>query len=145
MYFGTYEHTLDDKGRLLIPRKIKENLGSESSLYIMQGFEGSIAVYDKDAFEKLTKDVNSLNFYKKNSRDYLRIALSSVYELTIDKVGRIQIPTQVLNKFKISKEVTIIGVNDHFEIWDKEAFVTYQNEASERFSEIAESLEKEHE
>ena len=145
MYFGTYEHTLDDKGRLLIPRKIKENLGSESALYIMQGFEGSIAVYDKEAFEKLTKDVNSLNFYKKNSRDYLRIALSSVYELTIDKVGRIQIPTQVLNKFKISKEVTIIGVNDHFEIWDKEAFVTYQNEASERFSEIAESLEKEHE
>lgn len=145
MYFGTYEHTLDDKGRLLIPRKIKENLGSESTLYIMQGFEGSIAVYDREAFEKLTKDVNSLNFYKKNSRDYLRVALSSVYELNIDKVGRIQIPTQVLNKFHIKKEVSIIGINDHFEIWDKEAFIAYQNEASERFSEIAESLEKEHE
>ena len=142
MYFGNYEHSLDDKGRLLIPSKLREGLKADSSLYILKGFEGCLSVYNESEFLKLTKECESISFNKKNSRDYLRLVLSSVVELSIDKVGRIQLPSQTLNKFNIKKEVVIIGVGDHFEIWDLKKFNEYQSEANERFEEIAESLEK---
>lgn len=143
MYFGSYEHTLDDKGRLMIPRKLKEGLSEGSPLYIMKGFEGCIAVYNEPEFAKLSQECSSISFNKKNSRTYLRLMLSSVTELTVDKVGRIQLPSQTISKYQIGKQVMIIGVGDHFEIWDLVKFNEYQQEANENFEEIAESLDKE--
>ncbi len=143
MYFGSYEHTLDEKNRLLIPKKLKEGLKENAFLYILKGFESCLAVYNQDEFDKLIKQSESISFNKKNSRDYLRLMLSSVTELNIDKVGRIQLPQQLINKFQISRNVIIIGVYDHFEIWDKTKYEEYQSEANERFEQIAESLEKE--
>lgn len=145
MFFGSYEHTLDDKGRLLIPKKIKENLGEANLLYIMQGFEGCLAIYTEAEFNHLVDECNNLSFYKKNSRDYLRVMLASVSELNLDKVGRIQLPNQILAKFKIEKEVVIIGVNDHFEIWNKSSYRQYEAGVNDRFEEIAESLKSENE
>ena len=145
MYFGNYEHSLDEKGRLMIPRQLRNGLKENCPLYILQGFEGCIAVYSETEFNKLISECQSISFNKKNSRDYLRLVLSSVTELNIDKVGRIQLPIQTLAKYKINKQVTIIGVRDHFEIWDKATFDKYQKEANERFEEIAESLVKENE
>ena len=142
MFFGSYEHTLDDKGRLLLPKKIKEGLIDSSFLYILKGFEGCLSVYGKEEFVKLTKECESISFNKKNSRTYLRLVLSSVIELNVDKIGRIQLPTQILSKYQIGKQVTIIGVGDHFEIWDLNKFNDYQAEANEHFEEIAESLDK---
>ena len=145
MFFGSYEHSLDEKGRLLIPRKIKEGLKGFSNLYVMQGFEGCLAIYTEEEFKRLTEECNKLSFYKKNSRDYLRLMLASVYELSVDKVGRVQLPSQILEKYEISREVLIIGVNDHFEIWDRYKYLKYEKEANDRFEEIAESLVKENE
>ena len=145
MFFGSYEHSLDEKGRLLIPRKIKEGLKGFSNLYVMQGFEGCLAIYTEEEFKRLTEECNKLSFYKKNSRDYLRLMLASVYELNVDKVGRVQLPAQILEKYEISREVLIIGVNDHFEIWDRNTYPKYEKEANDRFEEIAESLVKENE
>ena len=145
MYFGSYEHSLDDKGRLLIPRQLKGGLEQGSKLYILKGYEGCLSIYNEDEFVKLSKDCSSLSFNKKNSRDYLRLMLSSVTELIVDKVGRIQLPTSLINKYQIGKQVIIIGVGDHFEIWDFNHFNEYQAEANERFEQIAESLERNNE
>jgi len=112
MYFGSYEHNLDDKGRLMIPRKLREGLNEGSPLYIMKGFEGCIAVYNESEFAKLAQECSSISFNKKNSRSYLRLMLSSVTELIIDKVGRIQIPAQALSKYQIGKQVMIIGFSN---------------------------------
>ena len=145
MYFGSYEHALDEKGRLLLTKTIKEGLEGSSLLYIMKGFEGCLSVYNEDEFLKLTKECETISFNKKNSRAYLRLVLSSVVELNIDKVGRIQLPSQILNKYQIGKQVTIIGVGDHFEIWDLNKFNSYQSEVNEHFEDIAESLGKDDE
>lgn len=145
MYFGSYEHTLDDKGRLMIPRRLKEGLNEGSTLYIMKGFEGCIAVYNESEFEKLSKECSQISFNKKNSRTYLRIMLSSVTALNVDKVGRIQIPSATLSKYEIGKQVMIIGVGDHFEIWDLIKFNEYQAKANENFEAIAESLDNQYE
>lgn len=145
MFFGHYEHSLDDKGRLLLPRKIKEELKDNSPLYILKGFEGCLSVYSEAEFLKLCEECEKISFNKKNSRSYLRAVLSSVIELSLDKVNRIQIPKDTLTRFHITKNVIIIGVGDHFEIWDKESYLRYEEEVNSHFEEIAESLEKDDE
>ena len=79
MFYGLYEYTLDNKGRLCIPKKIKERC--HGILYIMKGFEGALALYTSDAFDSLAKEVETLDFNKKETRAFLRVRLSSVCEL----------------------------------------------------------------
>ena len=141
MFFGHYEHSLDEKGRLLLPKKIKEELKDNSPLYVLKGFEGCLSIYREAEFLKLCEECEKISFNKKNSRSYLRAVLSSVIELMIDKVNRIQIPKDTLTRFHISKNVIIIGVNDHFEIWDSETYRRYEEEVNAHFAEIAESLD----
>ena len=140
MYFGYFEHTLDDKGRLSLPRKLREGLSEGSLLYILKGFEGCLSVYNEAEFQKLCEECSNISFNKKNSRSYLRIMLGSVVELSLDKVNRIQLPVQVLNKYQISRNVALIGVGDHFEIWDLETYKTYEKDALAHFEDVAESI-----
>ena len=140
MFFGHYEHSLDEKGRLLLPKKIKEELKDNSPLYVLKGFEGCLSVYRQDEFLKLCEECEKISFNKKNSRSYLRAVLSSVIELTIDKVNRIQLPKDVLSRYQISKNVIIIGVGDHFEIWDSDSYSKYEEEVNKNFEAIAENL-----
>lgn len=138
MFFGCFEHTLDDKGRLVIPRKMREEAGSK--LFIMKGFDGALSIYKEAEFEKLVQEFNSLPFNKKASRDYLRIQLASTCDLDVDKTGRVQLPTQLLNKYQISKEVVVIGCGDHIEVWDKKAYEQYEEQANASFEANAEKL-----
>lgn len=138
MFFGNYQHNLDDKGRLVIPSKIREISGNR--LYIMKGYDGPLSVFREDDFQKLVHKVNSLPFTQKNARDFIRLSLGSVVELEIDKQGRIQIAAKMLNDYHISKEVVIVGVGDHFEIWDAKAWSIYVKENNETYETKAESL-----
>ena len=143
MYFGYFEHTLDDKGRLSLPKRIKEGLLENASLYVLKGFEGCLSVYNESEFNKLCQECEKISFNHKNSRSYLRIVLSSVVQLNLDKVGRIQLPSQILSKYNIKKDVVILGVGDHFEIWDSEIYKAYELDANENFESIAEKMEEE--
>ena len=141
MFYGYFEHNLDDKGRLMIPKGIKQNVKGEE-LYVLKGFDGCLSVYDIDAFNLLVEKVNKQDFNKLISRQYVRTLLGSVVNLSIDKVGRIQIPNITITKYKIGKSVVVLGVGDHFEIWDKKAYLEYEKVANENFEKIAEELEK---
>ena len=143
MYFGYFEHTLDEKGRLSLPKRIKDELENNSTIYVLKGFEGCLSVYNESEFQKLTAECEKISFNHKNTRSYLRIMLGSVVQLNIDKVGRIQLPTLILNKYNIKKNVVILGVGDHFEIWDLEIYQAYEKSASDNFEEIAEKMEEE--
>ena len=138
MFFGSYIHNLDAKGRLVIPSKMRDELGEKA--YILKGFDGALSIYKESDFESLIKEIKSLPFNKKNSRAYLRIQLASVCELDIDKQGRALLPTQLLNKYGIGKEVIVIGALDHIEVWNKEEYQKYENAADSSFESIAEDL-----
>ena len=142
MYFGYYEHSLDDKGRLMIPSKLREGLIAGSPLYVIKGFEGCLSVYNEATFSKLCSQIEELSYNDKTTRNYIRNVLGSVVILNVDKLGRIQIPTSVLNRYNILKNVSVLGVGDHFEIWDLEAYLNYQKENEESFEDSADKLVK---
>lgn len=141
MFFGSYSHTLDSKNRLVIPYKMREEAGVK--IFIMKGFDGALSIYKATEFEKLVQAFNSLPFNKKASRDYLRIQLASTVELDVDNSGRIQLPTQLVNKYAITKEVMVIGAGDHIEVWSKQTYEKYEKETEANFEDTAENLVKE--
>lgn len=141
MFFGTYEHTIDEKGRLVIPRKMREEAGVR--LFIMKGFDGALSLFKENEFERLVREFNSLPFSKKDNRAYLRAQLASVCELEVDKMGRVQIPTALLNKYQIGKDVVVIGTGDHMEVWDKSTYDEYEKQVNENFENLAENIGKE--
>ena len=142
MYFGYYEHNLDDKGRLMIPSKLREGLVSGSPLYVLRGFDGCLSIYNESAFTKLYSSLEEYSYNDKNARSYIRALLSSVTQLNVDKLGRIQNPTTILGKYQIGREVSIIGVGDHFEVWDRKFYKEYEDKNSDAFEEIADQLVK---
>ena len=138
MFFGSFAHTLDEKGRLMIPRKMREELGYKA--YIMQGFDGSLSVYTEERFALLSEEFSKLPFNMRKNRDYLRAQFATTYEMDVDKLGRVQIPTALLKKFDISRNVTVLGMGDHIEIWDSAKYEAYEAEAIENFDKNAEEI-----
>lgn len=140
LFFGNYSHALDEKNRLVIPRKMREQLGSK--VFIMKGFDGALSIYHESAFSKLVEQLEKLQFNHKKERDYLRIQLASVVELEFDRLGRIIIPGQLLNKYHIGKDVLIVGVGDHIEIWNQTLYEEYAKSVEQSFEDIAEEIGK---
>jgi len=122
----------------MIPSKMRDEAGER--LYIMKGYEGCLSVFKESAFASEIQKINSLPFNQKNARDYVRLQLSSVAELEVDKQGRIQLPTQLLSEYKIGKSVYVIGVSDHFEIWDSAAWAEYLKQNANSYEVKAEML-----
>ena len=139
MFFGSFAHTLDDKGRLMVPRKMREELGSKA--YIMKGFDGSLSLYNEVRYQKLVDEFARLSFNQQKVRDYLRIQFASTYEMDVDKLGRVQIPTALLTKFNISREVLVLGIGDHIEVWDKAKYEEYENNIRDEFENLAEDID----
>ena len=138
MFYGNYEHTLDDKGRLVIPRKLRQEAGNR--VYIMMGFDGALTIFKEEVFAEMVEKAKTLPFNKKTNRDYLRAVLGSACDLDVDKLGRVQIPTQLLNKYHIGKEVVVVGAGDRMEVWDKQAYLAYEKQVQENFDSIAENI-----
>ena len=138
MFFGSFVHTLDDKGRLMVPRKMREELGFKA--YIMKGFDGSLSIYTESRYQKLVDEFSNLPFNQRKNRDYLRIQFASTHEMDVDKLGRVQIPTALLNKFNISREVIVLGIGDHIEVWNQKTYEEYENSVKDEFENIAETI-----
>lgn len=138
MFFGSYNHLLDDKNRLLIPSKFRGLVGSK--LYILKGYDGCLSLYTFEDFEKYVSHFQELPFENKLSRDVTRIALASVSELEVDKASRVQIPTALISKYSITKEVVVVGMIDHLEVWSKSSWEAYEKENESKFEEKQEKL-----
>ena len=138
MFFGSFTHTLDEKGRLMIPRKMREELSYK--VYIMKGFDGSLSIYTEERYQKLVDEFSNLPFNQRKNRDYLRLQFASTHEMDVDKLGRVQIPTALLNKFNISREVLVLGIGDHIEVWDQKKYEEYESSIKNEFENIAETI-----
>ena len=108
---------------------------------ILKGYDGALSLYDETSFNAYMAQMQELPILNnRDARDVYRIALSSVYDLTIDKIGRIVIPTNLLNRYNISRDVIVIGLIDHFEIWDKDKWEAYLSDNEEDYEIKSEKL-----
>ncbi len=138
MFYGQFENKIDEKNRLMIPRKMREDIGVK--LFIMKGYEGSLSVYKEEDFKVFFQKQQELSYTNRASRDFIRATIGSANEVEIDKLGRIQIPTYFASKYNLGKEVIVLGAGDHFEIWNKDVFNDYENNLESNFENVAEGL-----
>jgi protein mraZ len=138
MLLGEFHHNIDDKGRLVIPTKFREDLGQE--FILTRGIEKCLYVYSKTEWEKLVGKLNTLPFTKKVTRTFTRFFYSGATACEFDKSGRMSITSPLVSYAGLDKECIIIGVNDHLEIWDSKAFEEFMNDNSDIIEDITENL-----
>ena len=138
MFIGEYHHNIDEKGRLIIPNKYREELGNE--FIITRGLENCLFVYSLDKWNQITEKLEKLPFTKKDARNFSRFFLSGAAICEADKQGRVLITSPLVKYANLSTKCTIIGVNDRLEIWDEDTFNNFLETSNEEFSDIAENL-----
>lgn len=135
---GEYHHSLDEKGRLIIPSKFREELGS--SFVVTRGLEGCLFLYSQMNWQNVMTQLNTLPFTKKDARNFSRFFLSGAIQSEFDKQGRISITPSLKEYAGLIKDCVIIGVGDRLEIWGEEAWKNFFQENQADFSDIAEHL-----
>ena len=138
MLLGEYHHNIDDKNRLVIPTKYREELGD--TFVIARGIEKCLYVYSIKEWEKLVLKLNTLPFTKKDARTFTRSFFSGATVCKFDNNGRINITSPLVSYAGLTKECVIIGVNDRIEIWNETLFNKFMDDNSDALEEIAEHL-----
>ncbi len=138
MFMGEYHHSIDDKKRLIIPAKFREQLGEE--FVITRGIENCLFAYPTKNWEKITQKLEALPFTKRDAREFSRFFLSGATIAEFDKQGRIVINQPLIDYAKIVKDCVIIGTGDRLEIWSSEAWDEFFNSVKDNMSDIAENL-----
>ena len=118
MFTGTYNHTIDQKGRMIIPNKFRNLLGD--IFIITRGIDECLEIYDKASWDKFSEKINSLPYSEKNAREFKRIFIGNAIELIPDKMGRVQLTPALRSAVGLKTDVTFLGVGDHIEVWDSE-------------------------
>ena len=138
MFMGQYLHNLDEKGRIIIPTKIREQL--TPTVVVTIGFDKCIALYSMEGWEKFQNSLLTLPANSQDARKHVRLIVGSASTLEFDKQGRVNLPANLLTHAGAIKECVVVGVLDHVEIWSKEVWDQYQNTAMDDMEEIAEKL-----
>lgn len=138
MFLGTYEPKLDDKGRLILPAKYRDELAG--GLVLTRGQERCIYVFPMREFERLHEQLRSAPVTSKQARDYLRVFLSGATDELPDKQGRVTIPAALREYAGLDRDLAVIGAGSRVEIWDATAWATYLEEQETAYSETAEEV-----
>jgi len=138
MLIGEFHHNIDDKGRLIIPSKFRDELGSD--FIVTRGLDGCLYVYHQNDWNKVVADLKTLPFTKKDARAFVRYLLSGATVCEFDKQGRVNLTSPLVQSAELTKECVIVGVNDHLEIWSKQNWEKYFETNEAHISDIADKL-----
>ncbi|WP_017727199.1 division/cell wall cluster transcriptional repressor MraZ [Halalkalibacterium ligniniphilum] len=138
MFMGEYRHNVDEKGRMIIPAKFRDELGT--SFVLTRGLDRCLFVYPLNEWKKLEEKLKTLPFTKKDARAFTRFFFSGATECELDKQGRVNIASPLREYAQLEKECVIIGVSNRAEIWSKAIWEEYFASSEESFSEIAENI-----
>ncbi len=138
MLIGEYEHSLDAKGRLIMPAKLRQDIGDK--FVITKGLDGCLFGFSKQEWTNFEEKLKTLPLTNKNARDFVRFFLSGATECEIDKQGRFLIVANLRQYASMEKEVVIIGVGTRIEIWNKQKWDSYNSEENISADEIAENM-----
>ena len=135
---GEYHHSLDDKKRLIIPSKLREDLGDY--VIVTRGLEDCLFIYSQSAWNDIVNKLKTLPFTKKDARSFTRLFLSGATVCEFDKQGRITLKEPHTNYASLIKDCVIVGVNDRIEIWSKANLDNYFSNNKESMADVADHL-----
>jgi MraZ protein len=138
VFLGTHSPRLDDKGRLFLPAKYREELSG--GLVITKGQERCLYVFPAAEFQRITEALRTAPVTAKAVRDYSRVFFASASDEVPDKQGRITIPSALRNYAGLTRDCTVIGANTRLEIWDAQAWETYLADQEQQFSDLSEEV-----
>lgn len=138
MLIGEFEHSIDTKGRLVLPAKIKDDLGKE--FIVTKGLDGCLFGYSLAEWNKFEEKLKALPLTNKITRDFVRFFLSGAVEEETDKQGRFLLPANLREYASLTKDAVIIGVGTRIEIWDKKKWNEYNSEENLSVDSIAEKM-----
>lgn len=138
MFMGEYNHTIDAKGRLIIPSKFREALGSE--FVLTKGLDGCLFVFPMKEWEAFEEKLRNLPLIDKNARKFSRFFLAGASTCELDKQGRILVPGTLREFAQMDKEVVLTGMLDRIEVWSKEQWL--ENNAYDDMDDIAQSMQE---
>ena len=138
MLIGEYEHSIDAKGRLIMPAKLREDIGEK--FIITKGLDGCLFGFSQNEWTNFEEKLKTLPLTNKNARDFVRFFLSGATECEIDKQGRFLIAGNLRQYAEMEKEVAIIGVGTRIEIWNKDKWKQYNSDENISADAIAENM-----
>ena len=139
MFIGEYNHTLDAKGRLIVPSKLRESLGER--FFLTKGLDGCLSVYPTEEWEDFTGKLHNLPVTNKDARKFVRFFLAGACECEIDKQGRILIPANLREFAKLEKEAVLVGVSNRIEIWSRDKWEEINDVDVDDMDDIAQHME----
>ncbi|MBQ9827656.1 MAG: division/cell wall cluster transcriptional repressor MraZ [Lachnospiraceae bacterium] len=138
MFIGEYNHTIDAKGRMIIPQKFREGLGE--SFFMSKGLDGCLVLYPEDQWIKFVDKLNNLSDIRKDNRDLKRFFLSGASDCEIDKQGRVLITPTLREYAGLKKDIVITGASTRIEVWNRNKWDDISNIDVDDMDDIAERL-----
>ncbi|MDR2661239.1 MAG: division/cell wall cluster transcriptional repressor MraZ [Lactobacillaceae bacterium] len=138
MFMGEFNHTLDEKSRIIIPSKFRNQLGD--SFVLTRWMEKSLFGFSLEEWDKFEKKLSQLPLGGRDARKFKRFVLAGATEAQFDKQGRIIIPANLKEYAGLKKDAIVIGSGNGFEIWDKDTWNNYADSAADDFDDIADGL-----
>lgn len=138
MLMGEFHHNIDEKGRIIIPSKLRDDLGSK--IIVTRGLDSCLFLYSEEQWKVIVSKLQTLPFTKKDARNFTRIFLSGATVCDFDKQGRIKLTAQLCSYASLDKECIVLGVNDRLEIWAKDKWDSFFDSNKEILSDLADNL-----
>ena len=138
MFFGTYTPRLDEKGRLFLPAKFRDELAE--GLVVTRGQERCLYVWSMEEFGKLTERLREAPVTNKATRDYVRMFFAGAANETPDKQGRITVPPMLREYASLQRDCIVIGAMNRIEIWDATSWQTYSDEQEQAFADLSDEV-----
>lgn len=142
MFYGEYQHTIDRKGRIILPAKFREAAKNNyiEKFFVTRGLDKCLFMFSEEEWKNYEAKLKAVSFTKQQARTFNRLYFSGATEVAPDRQGRIILPQYLKDFADIKKEVTIVGVSNRIELWSRTAWQDFYAHSSATFEEIAQNL-----
>jgi len=138
VFIGEYNHNLDEKGRVAVPKKFRTDL--HKGAVVTRGLDSCLFLYTKNEWQKLAEKLASLPFAQANTRAFARLMLAGAMDVEIDKQGRIMLPEYLRTFAGLKKNIVVAGLYNRLELWDQKKWEAYKQRTEAKSNQIAEQM-----
>jgi len=136
MFYGTHEHTIDEKNRLTLPAKFRDGLSG--GVVLVRGIDGTVDVYPRASWEASAERISALDSLTREAREMKRFVFAGATVTDLDKQGRVLVPPDLARHASLDRDVAVVGVDDHIEIWDRPQWAAHVSAIEGSVGDVAE-------